>query len=122
MVRCSLKKPRAYAAALAALATALPFLCPAATPPISAADPTAFFTNVAARLLRSELRFDLNRIEVYPTNRYDPVVHRLLQITANIYDATPTARFPGILLCPPCFVPCSGETTRARCLSPATAK
>src|SRR5438552_7895680 len=50
--------------------------------------PTDFFTNVAARLLRSELNLDLNQLQVYPTNQYTPSVHRLLQVTANLYDST----------------------------------
>lgn len=49
--------------------------------------PIGFFTNVASRLLRSELGVDLNRIQIYPTNQYTPPVHRLLQVTANVYDA-----------------------------------
>ena len=55
---------------------------------ISTYSPIGFFTKVASRLLSSELGVDLNRIEVYPTNQYTPAVHRLLQVTANLYDAT----------------------------------
>src|SRR5690349_13515723 len=54
---------------------------------ISLESPIGFFTNVAGRLLRSELNLDLNRIPIYPTNCYTPAVHRLLQVTANIYDS-----------------------------------
>jgi hypothetical protein len=57
-------------------------------------DPGGFFTNVAARLLQSELDVDLARIPIYPTNRYTPAVHRLLQVTANLYDSTTTNLFP----------------------------
>jgi hypothetical protein len=53
---------------------------------ISLNDPIGFFTNVASRLLQSELGVDLNRIQIYPTNQYTPSVHRLLQVTANLYD------------------------------------
>ena len=42
---------------------------------------------VASRLLKSELNMDFARIEIYPTNQYTPAVHRLLQVTANIFDA-----------------------------------
>src|SRR5579859_1820585 len=66
-----------------------------AAPLLTLDNPTAFFTNVAARLLRSELSLDLNNIQVYPTNQYTPAVHRLLQVTANIYDAA-TNRTYGI--------------------------
>ncbi|HLP75876.1 MAG TPA: hypothetical protein VK327_03085 [Candidatus Paceibacterota bacterium] len=55
---------------------------------LNTADPISFFTNVASRLLESELNLDLNRIQLYPTNQYTPAVHRLLQVTANLYDST----------------------------------
>ena len=51
--------------------------------------PVQFFTNSAARLIREhygeQIRVDY--IPVYPTNYYSSVVHRLLQLSANIYDA-----------------------------------
>ena len=50
--------------------------------------PIGFFTNVANRLLQSQLGLSLNHIQVFPTNQYTPSVHRLLQVTANLYDAT----------------------------------
>lgn len=57
-------------------------------------EPLAFFTNAAARMLRSQ-RFigsdsrliGLNNIMVWPTNNYDGAVHRILQVAANMYDA-----------------------------------
>ncbi len=52
-----------------------------ADPLISAETPLGVFTNMAARLLRSELGVNLARIELYPTNRYTPAVHRLLQFS-----------------------------------------
>jgi hypothetical protein len=55
-------------------------------------DPEAFFNNLGARLLRSHMNLDLNRLQVWPANQYTPAVHRLLQVTANLYDAT-TNRF-----------------------------
>ena len=59
-----------------------------AAPILDTGNPTGFFTNVASRLLSSELNIDLTRIQIYPTNQYTPAVHRLLQVAANIYDAT----------------------------------
>ena len=56
-------------------------------PLISTESPIGFFTNVANRLLQSQLNLSLNRIQLYPTNQYTPSVHRLLQVTANVYDA-----------------------------------
>jgi hypothetical protein len=63
---------------------------------IDSANPICFFTNVASKLLSSQLNVDLTRIEVYPTNQYTPAVNRLLQLTANIYDATTTNFYPTI--------------------------
>jgi len=60
----------------------------ASADPVSTENPVGFFTNVASRLLSSELNVDLHHIQIYPTNQYTPAVHRLLQVTANIYDAT----------------------------------
>jgi hypothetical protein len=59
-----------------------------AAPILNTESPVGFFTNVASRLLSSELNQELTRIEIYPTNQYTPAVHRLLQVAANIYDAT----------------------------------
>jgi hypothetical protein len=59
-----------------------------AAPIINNENPVCFFTNVASRLLSTELNVNLTRIEIYPTNQFTPAVHRLLQVTANIYDAS----------------------------------
>jgi hypothetical protein len=58
-----------------------------AVPLVTTESPIGFFTNVATRLLQSQLGVSLNHIQVYPTNQYTPSVHRLLQVTANLYDA-----------------------------------
>jgi hypothetical protein len=47
----------------------------------------SFFTNLASRLLKSEMNLDLLNLQVHPTNQYTPAVHRLLQLTANVWDA-----------------------------------
>jgi hypothetical protein len=59
-----------------------------AAPIINNGNPVCFFTNVASRLLSTELNVNLTRIEIYPTNQFTPAVHRLLQVAANIYDAS----------------------------------
>lgn len=59
---------------------------------LSTANPLGFFTNLSSRLLQAEVGLRLDRIQIYPTNEYTPAVHRLLQVTANILDAT-TNRF-----------------------------
>jgi hypothetical protein len=68
----------------------------AASPPLNPACPFDFFTNVASRLLSSQLNVNLDHIQIYPTNQYTPAVHRLLQVTANILDATTTNYYPSV--------------------------
>jgi hypothetical protein len=56
--------------------------------------PIQFFTNVANRLLANAgFTFTTANIQVYPTNYYTASVHRLLQLAANIYDATANRNF-----------------------------
>ena len=55
--------------------------------------PVQFFTNAADRLLKSRPEFSfygvsITNIPIYPTNFYSPALHRLLQLAANIYDAS----------------------------------
>ena len=66
--------------------------------------PVQFFTNAADRLLRSYYptnfcvasngteyyvtNLNINFIPIYPVNYYTPAVHRLLQLAANMYDAS----------------------------------
>ena len=67
-----------------------------AGPLVTADSPIGFFTNVAARLLQSQLGLSLNHLQLYPTNQYTPSVHRLLQVTANLYDATTNRALTGL--------------------------
>ena len=69
---------------------------PSKAAPVTADSPLDFFTNVASRFLSAQLNLNLNQIEVYPTNQYTPAVQRLLQVTANLYDATTTNYFPTV--------------------------
>ena len=51
--------------------------------------PADFFTNAAnAMLAKAGYTFVTTNIQVYPTNYYASSVHRILQLAANIYDAT----------------------------------
>jgi hypothetical protein len=59
-----------------------------AAPILDTGNPLCFFTNVASRLLATELNVNLTRIQIYPMNQYTPAVQRLLQVAANLYDAT----------------------------------
>ncbi len=68
--------------------------------------PTSFFTNMAERLLQSQLNMSLTHLEVSPTNHYFPAVHRLLQVAANLYDAdSSSSNPPGTLGGPSVFRP-----------------
>lgn len=67
-----------------------------AGPLFDTSTPISFFTNVASRLLASQLKVNLSHIEIYPTNQYTPAVHRLLQVTANIWDAQNTNFYPTV--------------------------
>jgi hypothetical protein len=51
-------------------------------------DPVNFFTNLSSRLLQKELGLSLTQIQIHPTNQYTPAVHRLLQVTANLWEST----------------------------------
>ncbi len=66
----------------------------AAALPVQSAE--TFFTNVADRLLQQQLGLRLTEIQIAPTNQYDSAVHRLFQVTANIYDATSTNLYPTV--------------------------
>jgi hypothetical protein len=67
-----------------------------AAPPFDTAMPLSFFTNVAGRLLSSELHVNLSHLQIYPTNQYTPSVQRLLQVTANILDSENTNAYPSV--------------------------
>ena len=76
-----------------------------ARPLVNTDTPIGFFTNVASRLLQSQLGLSLSHIQVYPTNQYTPSVHRLLQVTANLYDATTNRTVTGYPYLPSVFQP-----------------
>ena len=55
--------------------------------------PVAFFSSVANKFIQSEppltqQGLSITNIPIYPSNCYTPSVHRLLQLAANIYDAS----------------------------------
>jgi hypothetical protein len=77
--------PKAFSGAVFCL-IALCFSTRASLPPTDV--PVNFFTNVAARLLSSQLNVTLAHLQIFPSNNYTPSVHRLLQFTANLYDTT----------------------------------
>ncbi len=61
-------------------------------------DPVGFFTTVADKMLRNTFNFGVTNIPV-ETNGvfvYSPAVQRLLQLSANIYDAATTNFYPTV--------------------------
>jgi len=61
--------------------------------------PTSFFTNVAERFLQSQLNVSVTRIQISPTSQYSPALHRLLQVAANLHEASKPAEaspFPSV--------------------------
>ncbi len=68
----------------------------------------AFYTNVAQRIFRAQSNefntvtnipiTSINNIPVSPTNLYSSALHRILQESANIYDATRTNALPTVFL------------------------
>ena len=82
-----------------------------AGPLVTTESPIGFFTNVATRLLQSQLGISLNHIQLYPTNQYTPSVHRLLQVTANVYDAITNRPITGYPYLPSVFRPVFAQQT-----------
>src|SRR5437868_15262436 len=58
--------------------------------------PENFFTNLASRLLQQQLSLPFDQIQIAPTNQYSSAVHRVFQVTANIYDAMSTNDSPSV--------------------------
>jgi len=70
----------------------------------------SFFTNVAERIFRAQFDefnpinatnqvtniWSMTQIPVYPTNFYTTAIHRILQMAANIFDATRTNPYPSV--------------------------
>jgi hypothetical protein len=81
---------RVFVAMLAAVA-----LWPASAA-LTLEPPEVFFTNVADRLLQQQLGLRLTDVQIAPTNQYNSAVHRIFQVTANIYDATTTNDSPAV--------------------------
>jgi hypothetical protein len=69
-----------------------------AKPVLDAKDPVGFFTTVADKMLRSTFSFGVTNIPVYSNgvSVYTPSVQRLLQLSANIYEASTTNFYPAV--------------------------
>ncbi len=65
-----------------------------AAPALDTSSPLNFFTGTANLLLQNAgYNFTVTNIPVYPTNYYTPALHGLLQLAANIYDASTNRAF-----------------------------
>ncbi|HEX4646621.1 MAG TPA: hypothetical protein VH598_13540, partial [Verrucomicrobiae bacterium] len=69
--------------------------------------PVGFFSGLADRLLQSQMGLSVTNIPVFTNNTfvYNPPVNRLLQMAANIYDATTNRTFDGTNSFPSVFRP-----------------
>ena len=67
-------------------------------PVLNPDDPIGFFTTVADKMLRSTFSFGVTNIPVYSNGVfvYTPSVQRLLQLSANIYEASTTNYYPTV--------------------------
>jgi hypothetical protein len=59
-----------------------------AAPGFDTSSPLNYFSSVADKFLKAQAGLSITNIPVYPTNYYTPSTHRLLQLAANIYDAS----------------------------------
>jgi hypothetical protein len=67
-------------------------------PVLNPDDPIGFFTTVADKMLQNTFNFGVSNIPVYSNGvfAYTPSVHRLLQLSANIYEASTTNYYPTV--------------------------
>ncbi len=61
-------------------------------------DPLGFFTTLADKMLRNTFSFGVTNIPVYINGQfvYTPAVNRVLQLAANIYDASTNSFYPDV--------------------------
>ena len=69
-----------------------------AKPVLNVNDPLCFFTTVADKMLRNTFSFGVTNIPVYVNGQfvYSPAVNRVLQLAANVYDASTNSFYPDV--------------------------
>jgi hypothetical protein len=69
-----------------------------AKPVLNINDPLCFFTTVADKMLRNTFSFGVTNIPVYVNGQfiYSPAVNRVLQLAANVYDASTNSFYPDV--------------------------
>jgi hypothetical protein len=70
----------------------------AARTPLNPNDPLGFFSTVADKMLRNTFSFGVTNIPVYVNGQfvYSPAVNRVLQLAANVYDASTNSFYPDV--------------------------
>ena len=65
---------------------------------LNPADPLGFFTTLADKMLRNTFSFGVTNIPVYVNGQfvYTPAVNRVLQLAANVYDASTNSFYPDV--------------------------
>lgn len=65
---------------------------------LSSTNAVAFFSTVSAKFLQAEFGLNLDQIQIHPTNKYSPAIHRVLQVAANLWETTRdgTNQFPTV--------------------------
>jgi hypothetical protein len=69
-----------------------------AKPVLNINDPLCFFTTVADKMLRNTFSFGVTNIPVYVNGQfvYSPAINRVLQLAANVYDASTNSFYPDV--------------------------
>jgi hypothetical protein len=93
--RCGLLKNGCFLGLVALLLAGLNLA--GRTPP-DASDPLGFFSSIADKMLRSTFNFGVTNIPVCSNGVfvYSPAVQRILQLSANVFDASNTNFFPTV--------------------------
>src|ERR1700688_3446774 len=65
---------------------------------INSNDPLGFFSTLADKMLRNTFSFGVTNIPVYVNGQfvYSPAVNRVLQLAANVYDASTNSFYPDV--------------------------
>ena len=66
--------------------------------PLNPNDPLGFFSTLADKMLRNTFSFGVTNIPVYVNGQfvYSPAVNRVLQLAANVYDASTNSFYPDV--------------------------
>lgn len=76
----------------------VPVFWATARTPLNPNDPLGFFSTLADKMLRNTFSFGVTNIPVYVNGQfvYSPAVNRVLQLAANVYDASTNSFYPDV--------------------------